>query len=373
MNIFISGVKRYAICAFALVLATLSLSAHASNCSIPTPVLSMPASLTVDDNASVGSIIGTWSYSTMNINCYKDKLYEWQVFHRLYTSLPVVAGITIVDGGVTYNVYASGTPGVGIAMGFQNVDQGNAWENLTTDQATNAYSVSSNQIRYVDMITNMSGGTYNTAAQFKVAFVKTGEVRTGFTTNQTIINYYPVWYYRQYSSGSPLLIDTSSLVYANLQVSPVQFKVVPPTCTTNSDTANLAIQLQAAFLRDFTGVGSTTKPMPFNINLSNCYKNPKVTMSLTGTADPDYPAAAANGVLKVVGGTATGVGVQLLGNAGGTPVPFALNQDVVIGTVNGNGKTDSFTFPMIARYIQTNAKVAAGSVNATATINLTYN
>jgi major type 1 subunit fimbrin (pilin) len=368
------GFKHYIQCTALVLMASLSLSVRATNCSIPAPVLTIPATLTVNDDAPVGSLIGAWSYTTMNINCYKDTIYEWHAFHRLYTSLPLVSGVTALDGGVTYNVYQTGTAGVGIAIGFQNVDKGNAWETVTTDQATNAYTVARNQVRFVDMLSNGAGGAYNTAAQFKVAFVKTEGVRNSFNTGGlTVVNYYPVWYYRN-SPGGSLALDTSRLVYANIQISPVQFNVTPPACTVTSGTANLVVPLPAAAVSDFVGgVGSTAKPTSFTIGLMNCNKHPLVTLSLAGTADTDYSGAAISGVLKVTSTSATGVGIQLLNNMTGNPAAFPLNKATYLGTVSGAGKADTFTIPMVARYFQTKTKMTAGLVTASATINLTYN
>jgi type 1 fimbria pilin len=251
---------------------------------------------------------------------------------------------------------------------------GNAWQTLTPAQATNAYNVSANQIRFIDMFSDTTGGSYNTAAQFKVVFVKTADVRSAFNTGSlTIVNYYPVWYGKS-KSNSALLLGTDKLVYSNLQITPVQFVVTPPSCTVTSDMANLIVPLPAASVADFIGgIGSTSKPTSFTIKLMNCYKNPTVTLALVGTADADYGGAAASGVLKVAGTSATGVGIQVLSNMTGTPAPFTLNKPTPVGTVMGNGRTDTFNIPMVARYFQTKTAMTSGLVTATATINLTYN
>jgi hypothetical protein len=124
---------------------------HASsNCAIPQPQLMMPTSITVDDSLPIGSLLAPWSYTTMQINCWKDTYYAWRASHRLYTDLPK-SSVTLTDGGINYMVFETGTPGVGVAVGFVSIDHGNAWETLTDQAATNAFDVSRNLIRTVLM------------------------------------------------------------------------------------------------------------------------------------------------------------------------------------------------------------------------------
>jgi hypothetical protein len=51
------------------------------------------------------------------------------------------------------------------------------------------------------------GGDYNTGAQFKIALVKTGEVRNGYDTgSKVVVKYYPVWYGKPYDWDPGCLI-----------------------------------------------------------------------------------------------------------------------------------------------------------------------
>jgi major type 1 subunit fimbrin (pilin) len=363
-------VKRLLMVFLLLPVFIFSGESYATNCTIPGPVLTMPASLSVDDNAPVPSLIGSWQSAVMNINCWKDSIYEWNVFHRLYTTLSPT-GITVSDGGLSYQVFATGQPGVGVAIGFYN-ENSLGWESLTSAPANNSFSVGSNQIRNFLMHDNYSGGYYNTSAKFRVAFVKTATVRASFNTGGlTVVNYYPVWYYRN-SAGSGWGLDGSHLVYSNIQVSAVQFNVTPPSCAVATGSSQQDVKLRAVRKTDFKGVGTSIAPVNFRVDLINCKKLPLVTMTISGAADSDFPSAAAKGVLKVSSDTATGTGIQIMNNVSGTPVPYSLNSPVYLGTVTGSGTNDTFSVPLVAQYIQTKSAVAAGRVQASVTMMLSY-
>ncbi|BFO08947.1 hypothetical protein GGER_14570 [Serratia rubidaea] len=66
------------------------------------------------------------------------------------------------------------------------------------------------------------------------------------------------------------------------------------------------------------------------------------------------------------GGTASGVGIQLLHN--NTPVKFGTLLPVANTVVSG-----PITIPLVARYYQTASAITAGQANGTATFTMTYN
>jgi type 1 fimbria pilin len=88
--------------------------------------------------------------------------------------------------------------------------------------------------------------------------------------------------------------------------------------------------------------------------------------SFSGTADPNYTNAAADGVLATNGGS-TGVGVQL--RRRDTSAVMPLNQD---NTWSSNYTSGNLTLPMEARYMKNNEAVTAGQANATATFTMSY-
>ena len=97
----------------------------------------------------------------------------------------------------------------------------------------------------------------------------------------------------------------------------------------------------------------------------NCDPGANVNVSISGIQNPDV---ATTSVLALTGqgntGTAKGVGIQLLYNG----TPLALNTRLPL-TVAAGGQQ---TFPLTARYYQTNTTVEPGTANASATLNLTY-
>jgi major type 1 subunit fimbrin (pilin) len=141
--------------------------------------------------------------------------------------------------------------------------------------------------------------------------------------------------------------------------------IIVPTCTISANTANQTIKLDTARMQDFASIGSTGRPVAFNLQLNNCVPTTIVSMTVGGTTD------TVASVLKNTG-TATQIGVQVLkaakaGDVTGTPVQ--LNSLLSLGTVDN---TNAMTIPMVAQYYRLGA-MTAGSVTAVATLNFTYN
>jgi type 1 fimbria pilin len=98
----------------------------------------------------------------------------------------------------------------------------------------------------------------------------------------------------------------------------------------------------------------------------SCNNNTNVNVTLNGEQNPETSDAS---VLALSGqgseSVAKGIGVQLLYNG----APLKLNEMFKFETTESNAIV---TYPLTARYIQTEDKIKAGSANATATLNLTY-
>ncbi|WP_421512494.1 fimbrial protein (plasmid) [Enterobacter sp. JS8-1] len=97
----------------------------------------------------------------------------------------------------------------------------------------------------------------------------------------------------------------------------------------------------------------------------NCDAGANINVMLQGTQNPDVSTTS---VLALTGqgnaDVATGVGVQLLYNS----TPLVLNSRIMLKQSTGGAET----FPITARYYQTNTAVTTGKANATATLDLTY-
>lgn len=151
-------------------------------------------------------------------------------------------------------------------------------------------------------------------------------------------------------------------------VSGLCIHIKSPTCKITDDSKNINVFLGRHNKTAFTGLNSTTAPIPFNINLTECENVGSVFMQFNATADS---AMAANEVIKIDDQPegASGLGVQIL-TAGGALVP--LNQVSQIWS-GSKGSQTNYRFAYQARYIQTQPSVTAGEANASATFVVTYN
>jgi major type 1 subunit fimbrin (pilin) len=127
-------------------------------------------------------------------------------------------------------------------------------------------------------------------------------------------------------------------------------------------TNNITLPIGDVEKNSFTGVGSTSNWSPNVALISGGCNATQVSMTFTGTADPNNPA------LFAVQGGAAGVGIQLAQSGGGQ---FAVPNDT----------TRPMTFPpaaagqgysFAARYQQSGATITAGTANATITVLITY-
>ncbi|HGK7626157.1 TPA: type 1 fimbrial protein, partial [Klebsiella pneumoniae] len=151
-------------------------------------------------------------------------------------------------------------------------------------------------------------------------------------------------------------------------VSGLCIQVKSPTCKITDDSKNINVFLGRHNKTAFTGLNSTTAPVPFNINLTNCENVGSVFMQFNATVDS---AVAANEVIKIDDQPegASGLGVQIL-SAGGSLVPLNQVSQVWSGK---KGSQTNYRLSYQARYIQTQPAVTAGEANASATFVVTYN
>lgn len=158
----------------------------------------------------------------------------------------------------------------------------------------------------------------------------------------------------------------SSTPYASIFIPANGVTVVTPSCTVDTGSRNILVQLGKVPTKSFSGVGSTAGARPFNIKL-NCSAGVEaantVFLRMDATADP----SGQQGVLQVTqgGGMATGVGIQVL-DGSSTGVRFG--EDALVGP----SKDGSYVVPFTARYFQTAPTITAGPANGMATFSLNY-
>jgi len=131
-------------------------------------------------------------------------------------------------------------------------------------------------------------------------------------------------------------------------------------------TQDVTVTLPAVSTRAFSGLNSTAGTTSFPLQLE-CPSGSTGNLSIQLDASSGTPVGYSN-VLKNTG-TATGVGVDLLDQAG-----IATNTTVAFGTKTKIGPATSGTSSLtyFARYHAISANVTAGTVVATATFTLTY-
>lgn len=136
------------------------------------------------------------------------------------------------------------------------------------------------------------------------------------------------------------------------------------TVACSINTPDIQVPLDSVQGRDLIAIGTTAKPKVFNLGL-NCDAGTRINAKISGTQNTDTTTA---GVLQLTNAgssnVATGVGIQLLYNN----QPITLGNKIVLKTSSGGVET----FPFTAQYYQTKASPKAGSANAVATLDLTY-
>ncbi|MBJ2066420.1 fimbrial protein [Serratia odorifera] len=239
-------------------------------------------------------------------------------------------GLMTYAGGVSdgNNIYRTNLPGIGIRV---------SWSSVSFANPAKVWTITYNE------------GYYSTR-ELIVQFVKTGPVTAGMLNPGRIGKYYVV---------SDVDQSSVDITIVNMAAGNT---VIQQACSLNA--SNIQVPLGDVLATEFTGVGTTLKPKAFNVGL-NCDANAKINVSLGGTQSAE---SSDSSILQLTNagsaGVAKGVGVQLLYNN----TPLKLNQLLALKTSAGGQET----FPFTAHYYQTAANITAGSANATATLNISY-
>jgi major type 1 subunit fimbrin (pilin) len=142
--------------------------------------------------------------------------------------------------------------------------------------------------------------------------------------------------------------------------------ITDAACTVTANTANQTVTLGTVKSTALPAVGATAAPTRFNIVLTAC----PVTVT-SATIKFDGPANPVNSSLLALTntvGVATGVGIGLYEQDAVTQIPVGgASKSQALST------TADTTFNFIAKYVATNATVAAGSANAVSDFTVTYN
>lgn len=148
--------------------------------------------------------------------------------------------------------------------------------------------------------------------------------------------------------------------------------IIPFTC----QTPDVAVPKGNYKTTDFTGVGSTSQWVDFNIELDNCpgnypgYFQAKNQMSLLinpvyGNPTPDSFS------LKAGTGSATGIDMQIRKQNDNSLITMGTGFDP-LGPVTGNTGVTQLRIPLQARYIQSGGQVTPGLAESALTFTINY-
>lgn len=325
-----------------LVLCGISFFCHsalASNCSklVSTLTVRLPVNITVQRDLGVGQPVTDWvSTNGGPVPIFNCSYTNGEAFNiREYSTVANV--MTYSDGGVTYFVHPTTVTGIGVALrarsqgqfgmsSYYNFPLGTPWN------TTSGYAGNINALMEVDAI-----------------LVKIGDVISGDATDTVV-------------GGIKSGPQGSSAIYSDIPVVVSATKITKIACEVKK--SNIEVPLDNVFANDFTAVDSVAKPKVFNVGLV-CDAGARVNAKLTGTQNSH---SSADGVLELTGAggddVAEGVGIQILYGSS----TMKLNKNIVLKTSAGGEESLPFT----AQYYQTLANVKAGTANATATLELTY-
>ncbi|MDF3885134.1 fimbrial protein [Cupriavidus basilensis] len=171
----------------------------------------------------------------------------------------------------------------------------------------------------------------------------------------------PAYYYICLQSGACNSWDTGLRINLSATV-----RLINGTCS----TPDQSVALPAMAMHKLKGVGSTgdqSGTKGFALRFNNCppgFARVGYTLTPIGGPAPNFP-----GALPVAGGsTATGVAIQITGT-NGTPATFKQSLPLSAYSTSTGG---TYSIPMNARYIQTEATVTPGTISSMMSVLVDY-
>lgn len=142
--------------------------------------------------------------------------------------------------------------------------------------------------------------------------------------------------------------------------------IVIAACVTPDVTVDLGTHAPS----EFSGVGSSSSPVSFNVNVNNCPAGINTVLYGFNYPSESLRNNAAQGIINLdSSSTASGVAVQLLDNNGTTPK--AMDTWFTLPGYNP-GAGGNYTIPLKARYVQTGGTVTAGPANTSILLAMNY-
>ncbi|MBC3467500.1 type 1 fimbrial protein [Pseudomonas sp. RW10S2] len=362
---FMPHSKSHACWVKSIVLATLvssSSAALALDCTLQAETLQikMPTAITVTRDIANGTLLTQWIVSVANPSFFQCKTnlvaapgwYYGTAFQPLSMTK---SGLTVTGPtGVAYTVWNTNVPGIGIAIGvraYANQIAWLSWGDLGTASSFLASPWQGNATNITSHSTiNNNGG------QVQMALVKTGTIRAGTVTGGVMLE------------AALISAPAKFGPYDIAQNGRKSFLVSSTTINVAAcRTADVDVDLGSHKQSEFTGVGSTTPAVAFNVDISACPAGLNAIQYQftppTGVLD------GSNGVIALsADSSAAGIGVQLK-DGNGSPLKY----NTPLTLTNYNKTTGgTYSIPLRASYYQISSPVQPGTANSLLTFTMSY-
>lgn len=341
-----------------LALAVLSISqgyATTSICNTPESIsLTFPA-LVFDggaDGPTIGQPIGnSWGAVTTNPTLFNGGA-DCQISFGITLLMisqggsQLIPGITYTEGGLTYPVFSTNVPGIGIIIGIKATSAANY---TPVDQVTTFFPEPT--------------PSRGMGVSLQAKLIVTGRLATGVyqIPSQNLV--------RVYANG-PVLGTSTGISVMTLNATTVS--ITARTCQMTSATTQ-NVPLPRVTKNQFSGPGSLSA-VGYNFTLSTlCDSGVKLYATIT---DANDPSNTGNTLSLGTGSTASGVGVQILRNNqaiafGPDSAASGNTNQWYIGTAGSGGK-ETINIPLEAKYVQTESNMVAGNIRSRATVTFSY-
>lgn len=258
--------------------------------------------------------------------------------HYTSTAKSIYSATNIVSeiDGVTYPVYETGIEGIGVVIGIK--DPNNSQYVPLDDTST--------------VIFDAEKTVSSIGFQTLVSYVSTGQLKTG-SYNIPSRNVA----YLELTSDGNIGAPTVQLI-----LQPITINVYAHACEVIGGNY-VNINVGDWYTADFTGVGSSTSPLPIDLSL-NCQGELKLNAQISAETEPSFPGAIK--LQSTEESSAEGVAIQMLDSFGS---PLTLNSKF---NVTNLANSTVYDLGWSVRYLQILDGVSAGNANAIATLTLTY-
>ncbi|WP_265215816.1 fimbrial protein [Herbaspirillum lusitanum] len=326
--------KKLTLLLLSLLLWTASNQAHAQGCTPWQGTNIVLDPLTIPTNLPVGSIVYDRTFTsiiTPTTQC------GTQGHRTIYFTSYAGGHIAPDENGIS----PTSVPGLGVrlSMSYGNV---NGRLNLTTredDLPTAATAPFSLRVELIK--TGAITGPIDTRRYVSYEGSELAHMEDSLTSNTNLI-----WFWRATFSTA---------------------KVVATTC--DFTQTNQLVTLGRAPVREFQGVGTTARPTDFNVQIRCAQEDQVADIGLS--FDPAYRhASQAAGVIAVdaTANSAAGVAIQVVNKTTNLPIQFGrFESGSIVKGLNG-----TYSYPLSARYYQTDATVGTGTVAGRAVVSVTY-